>query len=95
MRLAVIWIGLGDPCAPMFSKAIEDPYREQLGVLLPELRNLYGPRPRRARQMIVTAKTDDGLRDLLVEIAPDRSGGIDKNRQGHYLKAKKPIRAGS
>lgn len=87
VRYAVIWMGLGDPCVPMFSKAADDPQREELGVLLAELSKTYGTGVIKVREMIKAAQTNDELSDVLCEIAPDGRGKIDNLRLGHYLKS--------
>ncbi|MFN5744836.1 MAG: hypothetical protein ACK443_01900, partial [Methylococcaceae bacterium] len=88
VRQSLLWLGLPDPCEPMFTKATEDPDREQLAALHEAWWQTFGDSPASIRMAIDRAMVDDtgSFHRALCEIGTTKGNVLDANRIGYWVK---------
>lgn len=88
VRQTLLWLGLPDPCEPMFTKATEDPDREQLAALHAAWWQTFGNTPASIRKAVDRAKAHEtgDLYHALREIAGTKDGVLDATRIGYWVK---------
>lgn len=85
-RQPLLWLGLSDPTASLFTAMNDDPERETLGRLLHAWRDCFGTAPKMVRQIVDLAYgNNEELREILQDIAGERDT-INRKRLGHWIK---------
>lgn len=81
------WLGLPDPMQSAFAAMHDDPERDLLKRLMDCWFDCFGKRPVMVRDLVNYQNLE--LREILEDIAPDRTAGINKKVLGHWLKRNK------
>jgi hypothetical protein len=86
VRGPLVWLGLPDPAACIFTGLAEDPDRESLGRLLTAWHAVFADAPTSVRELMAAAELagNVALLDALNEVAADRSG-ISRKRLGRWI----------
>jgi hypothetical protein len=90
IRQPLLWLGLPDPAASVYSAMAADPDKETLGLLLFTLEKAVGNKPMMVRDMVELASPvslKPALKDLhevLCDIAAER-GQINRKRLGRWI----------
>jgi hypothetical protein len=88
VRQSLLWLGLPDPCDPMFAKATEDPDRELLAAVHEAWWQTFGDSPASIRMAIDRASADDtgNFHRALCEICRTKGNELDATRIGLWVK---------
>lgn len=90
VRAPLVWLGLPDPAAAIYTRMAEDPDRETLGRLLVAWRRNFGVRATPVRDVvdaierIFAGRGDSELGEVVREIAEER-GVINRRRLGRWI----------
>ena len=84
-RQPLLWLGLPDPARCIFESIQDDPDRERLGSLLLVWHKIFRERPVMIRD-VISVNGNAALHDVLVDIAKDRDGSIDRQKLGWWIK---------
>jgi putative DNA primase/helicase len=88
VRSALVWLGESDPVETQRELAAQDDQRQTLGALLQSWYDKYESTSQTAREVCVGVITNGGdLKDVLLEVALDRSGEISPRRLSYYLRS--------
>lgn len=87
-RYPLIWLGLPDPAASLFTQMDHDPDREMLANLLVEWFAEFGDRPVTLRKVIARAANnpEGSLAETLEDLPASERGAINPSKLGWYLK---------
>jgi hypothetical protein len=86
-RQPLLWLGMADPAAAIFESVMDDPNREQLGLMLHGWHDKFGNRAVMLREVLKTiSDKDENLSDAIQDIAGERNGNINTNKLGWWLK---------
>lgn len=95
VRSALIWLGRADPVDTMNAAREDDPVKQSLESLLSSWVETAGSGPTTVSEIVSLAQqlsfdnsyVNENLRDALVEIAPDRTNGVNVKSLGKFLSA--------
>lgn len=85
-RQPLLWLGLKDPAQCVFETMAHDPDREQLGGFLSAWFAIYGTKSATTKDVVNDSVCNSDLRELIVEIAAERDGTINKKKLGWWIK---------
>lgn len=90
VRAPLVWLGLPDPAAAMFTSMAQDPDRELLGRFLAACRKNFGISATSVRELVERAERtssgglDGELAEVVREVAEER-GTINRRRLGRWI----------
>lgn len=84
VRQPLLWLGMSDPAERVFEQLAQDPDRETLGRLLHAWDQAFGDTPTMIRSASSAVDFNDGLMEVLREIAEER-GLINNRRLGRWI----------
>lgn len=89
-REPLLWLGLNDPCDSYSLIAEEDPERQEHLQMIAAWKEAFASQPKTAAEAIQAAAMDANstLRDALVAIARDRSGGFSSKKLSGWLRSR-------
>ena len=87
-RQSLLWLGLPDPATCIFETMNEDPDRELLGEFLQTWFMCFKSVPTSIKDAINSSRSSSGdeLREIILDIASERDGSIDRRRLGWWIK---------
>lgn len=87
VRAALVWAGEPDPCLTRKRLQEDDPVTERLGRVLQAWHEAYGSAAKLVAELAVESgpTVPESLRDVLLEVAGDAAGQINRKKLGQYL----------
>jgi len=85
-RQPLLWLGRKDPAQCVFDIMAHDPDREYLGNFLAVWFTAYGTKATTIKTIVEDSLLNSDLREILVEVATDRDGTINKRKLGWWFK---------
>ena len=85
-RQPLLWLGMVDPVHCIFDAMAHDPDREYLGFFLKVWFTTYGLHSVTIKNIVDDSLMNSDLRELIVELAAERDGTINKRKLGWWIK---------
>jgi len=87
-RHPLVWLGLADPATGVFETMAHDPDREELSALLEVWERHFSKHSTSVKQIVEYCGNPnyEDLKEVVIEIASERDGSINKKRLGWWIK---------
>ncbi|MGZ8954886.1 MAG: hypothetical protein ACXW0Q_09435 [Methylovulum sp.] len=87
-RHPLVWLGLADPATSVFETMAHDPDREELAAFLEVWERHFSKHSTSVKQIVEYCGNPnyEDLKEVVIEIASERDGSINKKRLGWWIK---------